>query len=334
MYFKDKIKYSVLDLVPIAQGSNIKKALIESVELAKYTEKLGFFRYWVAEHHSMPGIGSAATSIVMNHIASNTKTIRIGAGGIMLPNHAPLIIAEQFGTLDALHPNRIDLGLGRAPGTNPETMLAIRGDAKKNGNDFPEKLSELRAFFAGNPIYNEVRAIPGENTNIPIWLLGSSDFSAILAGKLGLPFAFASHFSPNNTNIALKYYYDNFKPGVLEEPHTMVAINVFAANTKKEAERISTSSKQQFLSLIRNKPALLPPPVDNMDEIWSEHEKLIVQSQLKNTIIGDENTIKSKIQEFINMTKANEIIIVSSAFDIKDRLNSYKIIAQAMNIRD
>lgn len=325
------IRYSVLDLVPIVEGSNVKEALHNSINLAKHVESLGFYRYWVAEHHSMPGIGSAATALVMSYIAQATKSIRVGAGGIMLPNHAPLIIAEQFGTLESMHQGRIDLGLGRAPGTNPQTMLAIRGDTTKTGDDFPEKLQELRNFFLPSTDNKSVMSIPGEGCNIPIWLLGSSDFSARLAARLGLPFSFASHFTPENTMAAINYYRSTFVPSSdLSRPYYMVALNVFAADTNKVAYKISTSSQQQFLSLIRNKPSKMPPPVDDMDVLWSNHEKLAVLSRLDSTVIGTKEEVKKGINEFVSKTGANEIIIVCSTYDINDRKRSYEIIAEAV----
>ena len=324
------IKYSILDLVPIVQGSNARNAFNDSIKLAQHAEKWGYYRYWIAEHHSMPGIASAATSIVMSYVASATKTIRIGSGGVMLPNHSPLVIAEQFGTLEAMFPNRIDLGLGRAPRTNPATAKALRRTL--DGDEFPVLLEELRYFLSSETEGKQVRAIPGEGQDIPIWLLGSSDFSAILAGRLGLPFGFASHFSPMNTLPALKIYRDSFVASeVLKKPHTMVAVNIFAANTKEKAQKIATSSQQQFLSLIRNTPGQMPPPVDNMDLIWNEREKMAVMSQLSNTIIGTYEEVKASMERLISSTGADEIIINTATYDIEDRLRSYEIISKIIS---
>ena len=320
-----KVKFSVLDLVPIVQGRTVRDAYLESMNLAKHVEKLGYERYWIAEHHNMPGIASAATSVVISYIAGATEKIRVGAGGIMLPNHAPLVIAEQFGTLEAMFPGRIDLGLGRAPGSDGKTAMALQRDRR----DFPQLLTELRHYFEG---IAPVRAIPGEKQDIPIWLLGSSDYSARLAGHLGLPFAFASHFSPDNTLTAMRAYHDAFTPGVLKEPHAMIAINVFAAETSEQAAKIATSSQQQFLSLIRNTPGQLPPPVDSMEAIWSDIEKYHVMRQLAGTVIGNPEEVKACIQQYIDETGADEVMIVTSTYDPGARLDSYKIVAEVMGI--
>jgi len=321
-----KVKFSVLDLVPIVQGSTTRDAYLQSMDLARHVEKLGFERYWIAEHHNMPGIASAATSVVISYIAGATEKIRVGAGGIMLPNHAPLVIAEQFGTLEAMFPGRIDLGLGRAPGSDGKTAIALQRDRR----DFPQLLTELRHYFDGMAA---VRAIPGEKQDIPIWLLGSSDYSARLAGRLGLPFAFASHFSPDHTLVAMNAYREAFTPSaVLQEPYAMVAINVFAAETSEQAAKIATSSQQQFLSLIRNNPGQLPPPVDDMDKLWSEIEKYHVMRQLSGTVIGNPEEVKAGIQQFIDETGADEIMIVTSTYDPQARLDSYSIVAEIMGM--
>ena len=327
-----KISYSVLDFVPINEGQSIKEAYHHAIELAKHVEKLGYYRYWISEHHNMPGIASAATSIVMSYIASATSTIRIGAGGIMLPNHAPLIVAEQFGTLEAMFPKRIDLGLGRAPGTDPKTAVALRRGSI-DVDDFPKELEELRTYFKPTLKAGSVRAIPGEGQNIPIWLLGSSDFSARLAAELGLPFSFASHFAPALLLPALKLYRDKFQSSdVLNKPYTMAAVNVFAADTLEAAEKIATSAKLQFLNLIRNKPSKLPQPVETMDGRWNEHERALVERQYTYTFVGTAETIKADLTHFIQLTQVDEIMIITSAYDLEARKKTYDMIAQVMEV--
>jgi luciferase family oxidoreductase group 1 len=326
------IRWSVLDLVPIVVGGTAADSFRNSLDLAQHVEKWGFHRYWLAEHHGMPGIASSATSVVISYIASGTSKIRVGSGGIMLPNHAPLVIAEQFGTLESIYPGRIDLGVGRAPGTDPLTARALRRDFQRNGDEFPELLAELRSYLnppsSGNP---RVRAIPGEGLNIPIWLLGSSGFSARLAGELGLPFAFASHFSPDYTIPALEIYRSSFRPSeVLDEPYVMVGINVIAADTDEKARWLATSQELQFLNLLRNQPTPLNPPVENMDEIWNDYEKVAVKRQLRSMITGSPETVKEKLQEFLDVTQADEFIIHTQVFDHKARLRSYEILAQVV----
>lgn len=325
------IPYSVLDLSPIVLGSTPTDSLRNTLDLARHAEKWGYNRYWLAEHHNMPGIASSATSVVIGHVAAGTSTIRVGSGGIMLPNHAPLVIAEHFGTLESLFPGRIDLGLGRAPGTDQRTMHALRRDSKSDGQDFPQQLDELRTYFdpslASEPMH--VRAIPGEGLSIPIWLLGSSGFSAQLAGQLGLPFAFASHFSPDNTLPALELYHHHFQPSdVLDEPYAMVGVNIIAADTDEEAQRLATSMQQQFLNLMRNTPTQLLPPVESMDEIWSEQEKTVLMQQLRTSIIGSPQTVKEKLQKFLNLTQAEEMMVNTQIFDHQARLRSFEIVAE------
>ena len=323
-----EIPISVLDLAAIVEGATAADAFENSLELAQHAERLGYNRFWVAEHHSMPGIASAATSVVIGYIAGGTEKIRVGAGGIMLPNHAPLVIAEQFGTLEALYPGRIDLGLGRAPGSDRATAHALRRSLTKEGDDFPELLEELRFFFQ-EPVPNQkVFAVPGGGTNIPIWLLGSSGFSAQLAGQLGLPFSFAAHFSPEYTLPALDLYRRNFRPSeVLSEPYAMVALNVFAADTDEEAQRISTSQHQSFLSLIRGTPRKIQPPVDDMDAVWTPQEKAMVNSRLGGSIIGGPEKARRELEEFVERTAADELIINAMIFDNSARLRSYEIVA-------
>ncbi|WP_134683714.1 LLM class flavin-dependent oxidoreductase [Brevibacillus migulae] len=324
------IPFSVLDLAPIVAGGSPADSFRNTLDLARHVEKLGYLRFWLAEHHNMPFIASSATSVVIGHVAAGTSTIRVGSGGIMLPNHSPLVIAEQFGTLESLFPGRIDLGLGRAPGTDQRTAQALRRNNMNNGEDFPELLDELRTYFepslAAEPL--RVRAFPGEGLSIPIWLLGSSGFSAQLAGQLGLPFAFASHFSPAYTVPALDLYRRSFKPSkVLEEPYAMVGVNVIAAETDEEANRLATTLQRQFLNLIRGVEEPLQPPVESMDGLWTEYEKQALQQQLGASIFGSPNTVKEKLQAFLDDTQADEIMVVSQMYDHKARLRSYEIVA-------
>ncbi len=328
----DGIPLSVLDLAPIIEGGNASESFNNSVELAQHVEKWGFNRYWLAEHHNMPGIASSATSVIIGHIAGATKNIRVGAGGIMLPNHATLVIAEQFGTLESLYPGRIDLGLGRAPGSDQATAFALRRTLNRGAEEFPQQLEELQNYFSENPI-GHVRAYPGKGLDIPIWLLGSSDFSASLAATKGLPFSFASHFAPQYTIPALRLYRDNFVPSdTLEKPYAMVGVNVIAADSEERAQWLATSQQQQFLSLIRNMPSQLKPPIDDIHKVWSSFEKSSVEQTLDSgsTIVGDADTVKQKLQEFINKTKADEVIINSQIFFQEDRLRSYEILADMM----
>ncbi|MEE6450329.1 LLM class flavin-dependent oxidoreductase [Gottfriedia acidiceleris] len=326
-----EIPLSVLDLAPVVEGSTPADAFKNSLDLAQHAEKWGYHRYWFAEHHNMPAVASSATSVVIGHIASGTSTIRVGSGGIMLPNHAPLVIAEQFGTLESLHPGRIDLGLGRAPGSDMSTTRALRRDLRSH-EDFPAQLEELRNYFnpPGGIGSLTVQAVPGEGLNIPIWLLGSSGFSAQLAAELGLPFAFAAHFAPDYTVQAMQLYHNNFKPSdVLDEPYAMIGLNVVVADTDQEAKRLFTTQQQSFLNLIRGgKPALLKPPVDDMDEIWSPFEKETLENQMKLSAIGTIETVTEKLQTVLNITKADEIMVNGSVFDHAARLYSYELLSK------
>lgn len=325
------IPFSVLDVSPIVEGGTVAESLANTLDLAQHAEKWGYNRYWLAEHHNAPSIASSATSVVIGHVAAGTKTIRVGSGGIMLPNHAPLVIAEQFGTLESLFPGRIDLGLGRAPGTDGLTAAALRGNRRSNGHDFPEQLAELRAYLdpAGAEVGMPVRAIPGEGLDIPIWLLGSSDFSAMLAAQLGLPFAFAGHFSPNFTVPAMNLYRSSFKPSdVLDKPRGMVAVNVIAADTDEEAAYLATSMQQLFLSFIRNTRGPLPAPVKDMEQVWTIQEKAALQQQLGSSIIGGPDTVRAKLRAYIEATQADEIMVAAHIFEHKARLRSYEIISE------
>lgn len=327
------IPLSVLDLAPIIEGGDATQSFQESVRLAQHVEKLGFHRYWFAEHHNMKGIASSATSVLIGHIAGHTNSIRVGAGGIMLPNHATLVIAEQFGTLESLYPGRIDLGLGRAPGSDQATAYALRRTLHAVPEEFPMQVNELQDYFSSNPV-SRVKAVPGQGLNIPIWLLGSSDFSARLAAEKGLAFSFASHFAPAYTIPALRLYRDRFQPSeTLDKPYAMVAVNVIAADDNKEAERLATSHQMQFLNLRRGKESKLQPPVESMDAIWSPLEKEAVEQSLdpRTTIIGDKEAVRNGLEAFRKETDADEIIITSQIYDIKARLHSYSIVGELMS---
>jgi len=328
------IPFSILDVAPILEGGDVADALHRSAELAQLAEQAGYTRFWLAEHHNAPNIASSATSVVIGYIASQTKTIRVGSGGIMLPNHAPLAIAEQFGTLDALYPNRIDLGLGRAPGTDPLTARALRGERHTNGANFPDQLIELQAFLQPTQyVQHAIRAIPGEGANVPIWLLGSSDFSAALAAEKGLPFAFAGHFSPTYIVPALKLYKQSFIPSEqYEQPYSMVATNIIVADTDEEAQLLATSMYQMFLGFIRNQRSPLKPPVENMDEIWTPQEKMMVDQQVGSSIIGSPQTVKAKLQQLIEATDVDEVMATAYIYDHQARLKSFSLLAETMQL--
>ncbi|MDZ5671194.1 LLM class flavin-dependent oxidoreductase [Bacillus stercoris] len=325
---------SVLNLSPVVQGGTIAESFRNSMDLARRAEEWGYHRYWLAEHHNIEGVASSATAVLIGHIAGGTKKIRVGSGGIMLPNHSSLIIAEQFGTLETLYPGRIDLGLGRAPGTDQLTARALRRNIN-SGEDFPEQLEELRNYFKpkGN-VRNQVRAIPGEGIDVPIWLLGSSGFSARLAGELGLPFAFAAHFSPANTVPALELYRNSFTPSdVLDEPYAMVGVTIIAADTNEKAQHLATSHYQRFLDLVRGTPNQLKPPVEDMDQIWSPYEKAMVNEQLSSTIVGGPEEVKAKLEDFVKTTQADEIMVNSETYEHADRMRSFEIIADVWKNR-
>ncbi|WP_106769735.1 LLM class flavin-dependent oxidoreductase [Paenibacillus faecalis] len=323
------IPISILDLAPITEGSTAAVSLRNSLELAQHAERWGYHRYWLAEHHNMPGIASSATSVVIGHIAAGTHSMRIGSGGIMLTNHSPLVIAEQFGTLESLFPGRIDLGIGRAPGSDQMTARALRRGPGSDGQDFPERLAELRDYFhPASESSKRVRAVPGEGLDVPIWLLGSSGFSAQLSAHLGLPFAFASHFAPDYLLPALDLYRSNFRPSEqLQQPYAMIGVNVICADTDEEAKRLATSAQQQFLNIVRGRSGQLKPPVDNMDTIWTPQEKAIVDRTLSFSAVGSPNTVRRQLDRFIDMTKADEVIVASAIYDHKARLRSYELLA-------
>ncbi|AQQ51897.1 LLM class flavin-dependent oxidoreductase [Planococcus lenghuensis] len=325
------IPLSVLDLASINAGSNASESFKRSAELARRTEQLGFHRYWVAEHHNMPGIASSATSVLIGHIAGATSHIRVGSGGIMLPNHAPLVIAEQFGTLEAMYPGRIDLGLGRAPGSDQATAYALRRTLHSSADQFPEQVEELEGYFAGT---ERVHAFPGEGANVPIWLLGSSGFSAQLAAVKGLPFAFASHFSPDYTMQALQLYRQNFKPSdMLQEPYAMVGVNAIASETEERAQVLATSQQQQMFSLMRGMPAQFQPPIEDIQATWTDRELAIFRQTLNSeaTLVGTPDQVEQKLSNFLAKTEADEVIVNSAVFHQEERLQSYEYIAEMMD---
>lgn len=321
---------SVLDLVPYPQGKTISDAFKNTLELSKKAEEWGYKRYWMAEHHNLEGIASAATSILIGYVAANTKTIRVGSGGIMLPNHAPLVIAEQFGTLETLYPGRIDLGLGRAPGSDAITMRALRRDHGERGVDFSELIEELVGYFAPARPDQKLKAIPGSGLEIPIWILGSSRFSAQLAARLGRPYAFAGHFAPGAMEEAFELYRHQFLPSrYLSKPYTMAGISIVAADTNEHAEYLSTSLKQRFVSLIRGNLRQTPPPVKDMRPFWTVQEEATVQSMSRTMIVGDKETVRRKMQDFIDSTQVDELMITSDVYEHSERLHSFKIISEA-----
>src|SRR5580692_8006592 len=319
---------SVLDLVGMRPGEPAGSAIARSVDLARHVEKLGYKRYWLAEHHSIPGLACSATPVLIGHVAAATKTIRVGSGGVMLPNHAPLVVAEQFGTLEALYPGRIDLGLGRAPGGDSQTMRALRRDSQQTGEDFPALLEELRTYLGPEKPNQAVKAIPGQGSNVPITLLGSSGYSAQLAAKLGLPFAFAAHFAPDYLDAAAHLYREQFRPSnILRKPHLMVAVPVIAAETDADARRLFTTAQQRFLRLIRDQPVELLPPVDSMEPLWQDLERAAVESRLREAIVGSDATVKAGLERLVDDTCADEVIVVTDTYQQVDRLDSYRRVA-------
>jgi len=323
------IPFSVLDLSPIAQGATPADALHRSLDLARHAERLGYKRFWLAEHHNMTGIASAATSVVIGYVAGGTKTIRVGSGGIMLPNHSPLVIAEQFGTLASLYPGRIDLGLGRAPGTDQATARALRRDPMSSADRFPEDVRELQDFLAPLRPGQRIQAVPGTGTEVPIWLLGSSLFSAQLAAALGLPFAFASHFAPGDLMSALEIYRRTFQPSPqLEKSYAMVAVNVFAAKTDAEARRQFTSVQQAFVNLRRGKPGPVPPPIDDITAYADDFELSQIRHALASSAVGSTETVERELRDIIDETKPDELILAGHFYDHAARVRSFEITAQ------
>lgn len=325
------VPYSVLDLAGVIQGYDIAHTFKNSVSLAQHAEKLGYNRYWLAEHHNMISVASSATSVLIGHIAGHTNSIRVGSGGIMLPNHTPLIIAEQFGTLATLYPNRIDLGLGRAPGTDQLTAFEIRGERFHSPQHFPQDVRKLQQYLGDDNYDSKVRAIPGEGTNVPIWILGSSTESAHLAASYGLPYAFASHFAPTYFFEAIEIYRKNFRPSnVLKEPYVLSCVNVVAADTDAEAERLSTSLKMLFTGIVTNQRRLLQPPVDSMEGVWSDMEEAAVEQMLDFTFIAGPEKLKEQFQSFLNHTKVDELMVTSHIYDHQARLRSYELVADVL----
>ncbi len=321
---------SLLELVRVTQDTDAGMALNNARDLGAQAENWGYKRIWVAEHHNMPGIASAATSIVIAHIASGSKTIRVGAGGIMLPNHAPYIIAEQFGTLERLYPGRIDLGLGRAPGTDQVAVRAMRRSPRAS-DQFPQDVLELQAYLAPATAGQGIVAVPASGTNVPLWILGSSNFGATLAAELGLPYAFASHFAPNMLMPALDIYRRRFKPGKqLERPYAMAGINVIAADTDAEAKRLATTQQMSFADLFAGREGLSKPPIDDIETYWSPQEKAQATQMLARSVVGSRDTVRAGLQAFIAETGVEELMIVSDIYDHQARLRSVELIAEAM----
>lgn len=322
---------SVLDLAFVPQGASPADALHNSLDLARHVERLGYHRFWLAEHHNMVGIASAATSVVIGHVAGGTKTIRVGAGGIMLPNHSPIVIAEQFGTLESLYPGRIDLGLGRAPGTDQRTLRALRRDPRAS-DTFPQDVRELQAFFGPLQPGQTVQAVPGTDLNVPIWILGSSLFGAELAGEFGLPYAFASHFAPDALMPAIALYREKFKPSAqLAKPYVMAGVNVIAAETDAEAQRLFTSTQQAFTNALRGTRRQLQPPIDDIETYWEPMEKAHASRMLACSFAGSPQTVQRGLERFVNQTGVDEVIVASAIYDHSARLRSYEILSEVFH---
>ena len=325
-------RFSILDLAPVPEGKGPGDALRNTIDLARHADGMSYTRYWLAEHHNMIGIASAATAVIIGQVAAATKRIRVGAGGVMLPNHAPLVIAEQFGTLAELFPDRVDLGLGRAPGTDQRTSRALRVQPGEAEN-FPNDVLELQAYLAPATPDQTLRAVPGAGTNIPLWILGSSHYGATLAAMFGLPYAFASHFAPDALMSALAIYRERFKPSEqLRKPYAMVALNVFAAETDAEAKRLFTSAQQRALGIIQGDRGLLPPPVDSMDGLWQPVDKARVERMLACSVVGSRQTVREGLERFIAQTQADEYIVATAIHDHSARVRSYQILDEV--IRD
>ena len=323
------LEFSILDLAPVTVGSSPADAFRHSLDLAQHAETWGYKRYWLAEHHNMPGIASAATAVVIAHIAAGTSTIRVGAGGVMLPNHAPLIIAEQFGTLGSLYPGRIDLGLGRAPGTDRQTTRALRRDLRSNADNFPQDVRELQALFAPAKAGQSVQAVPGAGVDIPLWILGSSLFGAQVAAAFGLPFAFASHFAPDALLEAIATYRENFQPSAqLTTPYVMAGVGLYAADNDRDARRIFTSAQQQFANLYRGTPGKVPAPLEDIDSYWSPHEKVNVDHALRYAMVGAAPTIRQQLQDFLGLTAVDELMLTAQIYDHGARLRAFEIAAE------
>ncbi|QWD97944.1 LLM class flavin-dependent oxidoreductase [Polynucleobacter sp. MG-5-Ahmo-C2] len=326
----NSIPYSILDISPIPQGFTAEDALRNSLDVAQHAEKWGYTRYWVAEHHNMTGNASSATAVLIGYLAAGTASIKVGSGGVMLPNHAPLVIAEQFGTLESLYPGRIELGLGRAPGTDQMTARALRRDLMGSDDRFPQDIRELQHYFGPIQEGQSVRAIPGADTNVPIWILGSSLYGAQLAAHFGLPYAFASHFAPEQLLEAMKIYRELFKPSAqLADPYSAFVMNVVAAGTDEEAQHLFTSLQQHFIRMRRNTRGQLPPPIDNLDTFCEPHEKAAVTQMLQCSVVGSLETVKKELRHWLDATGANEILFTGQIFDHQARLRSFEIAAEA-----
>ena len=327
------IPFSVLDLAVVTEGSTLEQTIKNSRTLAVEAEKMGYKRFWMAEHHNMENIASSATSVLLGHVAEATSTIRVGSGGIMLPNHSPLVIAEQFGTLATMYPGRIDLGLGRAPGTDQTTADAIRPDRISQVQQFPQNVKQLQRYLSAENKNSSVRAIPGEGTDIPLWILGSSTDSAFLAAELGLPYAFASHFAPQQLMPAIRIYRERFKPSKqLDKPYIMPCINVIAADTDAEADYLSTSMKQMFMGVVTGDRKPMPPPVDDMSTVWSPQQRMMVQQMLAYSFIGSREKVMEELKSFLEQTRADELMIASYVYDFEQRLKSHRLIAESVEV--
>ncbi|CAN1593110.1 LLM class flavin-dependent oxidoreductase [Pseudomonas sp. B21-028] len=326
-----EVKFSTLDLVPVREDGNAARSLRNSLDLAQHVEKFGYTRFWVAEHHNMDGIASSATAVLLSYLAGGTSTIRVGSGGVMLPNHAPLIIAEQFGTLESLFPGRIDLGLGRAPGSDQLTARALRRERSGSADDFPDDVAELMRYLGPRTPDQRIIAMPGTGTNVPVWLLGSSLFSAQLAGERGLPYAFASHFAPRFMHEAIRIYRNHFKPSaVLDKPYVMLGVPLVAADTDEQADYLATSVYQRILALMRGQSLVQRPPVETMNGLWLPHEKEAVGDFLGLAMVGGPQKIRARLEVLIEQTQADELIFTSDLYEHADRLHSYELLAQVM----
>ena len=328
------IRISTLDLVPVRADGGVRQALQHSLALARHVEALGYTRFWVAEHHNMDGIASSATAVLIGYLAAGTRSIRVGAGGVMLPNHAPLVIAEQFGTLESLYPGRIDLGLGRAPGSDQMTARALRRERSGSADDFPEDVAELMRYLGPRTPDQRVIAMPGTGTQVPVWLLGSSLFSAQLAGERGLPYAFASHFAPRLMHEAIRVYRNHFKPSaVLDKPYVMLGVPLVAADTDEHAEYLATSVYQRILALMRGQSLVQRAPVKTMDGVWLPHEKDAVMSFLGLAMVGSPEKIRAKLEVLVEQTGADELMFTCDLYEHADRIHSYELLAQVMTQR-
>ena len=326
------IPYSVLDLAPIVSGGSASQSLANTLDLARNAEDWGYRRFWLAEHHNMPGIASSATAVVIAHVAGGTRRLRVGSGGIMLPNHSPLVIAEQFGTLESLYPGRIDLGLGRAPGTDQVTARALRRDVNAAGEHFPDDVIELQSLLGPAEPGQFIHAVPGVGTNVPLWILGSSLYGAQLAALLGLPYSFASHFAPDALLPALATYREHFTPSAqADKPYAMPALQVVAADSDREARRLFTSTQQAFANMQRNARGPLPPPIDDIETYWTPAEKDRASHMLTYAVVGSPDTVGNGLRQFIELTAADEVMIAGQIYDHSARLRSFEIVAEAMN---